>query len=394
MSEGPLNFTLPAEEQRLLARTHEVCREFVVPVRAELDESGAFPDQILNRFRELGLFEAMFAAEYGGLGLHPLLPMFIAETLGEYCAAISTIFWGTTMIAAQPFLVGGTTEQKQKYLPKLARGEWLAAFAISEPQAGSDITCLATTAERRGDAYVLNGEKKWVTNAGVADVYCIFAVTDASKDQRVGISCFIVERDTPGLVVGKLENKLGIRCAPVRSLTLSNVAVPAENIVGLQPNQGFLHAMQSITRSRIGVAAFGVGLATAAYKEAVKYTQRRRQFNKRINEFQAIQHMLADMLVKIETARALTHKAGWAALVADDPEAKRYTAMAKYYASEIAMQVATDAVQLHGGYGFTKECPVEKMFRDAKILSIYEGTSQILKSQIAISIMQEAGRLH
>jgi alkylation response protein AidB-like acyl-CoA dehydrogenase len=392
MEHGPLSFTLPEEERRLLALTHEVCRELVVPRRAELDESGEFPHDILRRFREIGLFRAMFDAEFDGLGLHPLLPMFIAETLGEYCAAVGTIFWGTTMIAAQPFLVGGTAEQKRKYLPKLASGEWLGSFAISEPQAGSDITCLSTSAVRDDDHYVLNGEKKWVTNAGEADLYCVFAVTDPAKDQRVGVSCFVVGRDAPGLSVGRLENKLGIRCAPVRSLTLKDVKVPSENLLGLVPGRGFTHAMQSITRSRIGVAAFGVGLATAAYREAVRYTHGRKQFGKRINEFQSVQHMLADMLVKIETARALTHKAGWATLVADDPEAKRYSAMAKYYASEIAMQVATDALQLHGGYGYTKECPVEKMFRDAKILSIYEGTSQILKSQIAISILQEAAR--
>jgi acyl-CoA dehydrogenase len=383
---------LSVGEQAFLAQAHEVCRECIVPVRGEFDESGIFPDRIFIRFREVGLFRAMFPASYGGLGLHPLMPILLAEVIGHYCLAVGTIFGASTFVMSLPLLLYGTEEQKQRYLPKLASGEWLGAFAMTEPDAGSDITNMATVATRRGSKYILNGTKKWITNAGRADVYCILARTDPNKDPRAGMSCFIVERGTPGLSFGKLENKLGLRCVPNRPIILTDVEVPAENLVGLQPNKGFLQAFQSLTRSRVAVAALGVGVATGAYQEAVKYTSQRRQFGKRINEFQVVQHMLADLLVRIEAARALTYKAAVYAVVDEHRDASKYSAMAKYEASEMAMRVVTDALQLHGGYGFIKDSPVEKMFRDAKVLSIYEGTSQLLKNQIAAAIVTEAGR--
>jgi alkylation response protein AidB-like acyl-CoA dehydrogenase len=321
------------------------------------------------------------------------MPILLAEVIGHYCLAVGTIFGVSTFLMPLPLLLYGTEEQKRRYLPKLSSGEWFGAFAMTEPDAGSDITNMATVATRRGSKYILNGTKKWITNAGRADVYCILALTDPGKDPRVGMSCFIVKKDTPGISFGKLENKLGLRCVPNRPIILEDVEVPEENLVGLQPNKGFLQAFQSLTRSRVMVAALSVGLATGAYHEAVKYTRRRKQFRKRINEFQVVQHMLADMLVEIEAARALTYKAGVYAVVHEHRDASKYSAMAKYHASEMAMRVATDALQLHGGNGFIKESPVEKMFRDAKVLSIYEGTSQLLKNQIAMSILVDASRL-
>jgi alkylation response protein AidB-like acyl-CoA dehydrogenase len=288
--------------------------------------------------------------------------------------------------------LAGSEEQKRKYLPKLATGEWLGAFALTEPDAGSDINSLSTTAIKKGDRYILNGKKKWISNAGIADVYCVFAKTDRDKDPRAAISCFIVEKNMPGLSFGKLENKLGLRCVPNRPILFEGVVVPEENLIGLKPGRGSLIAIQSLTRSRVCVGALGVGLATAAYKEALKYLRQRRQFDKRVLDFQVVQHMLTDILVKIETARSLTYKAGWYAYVLDHPEAPKFSAMAKYYASEMAMQVVTDALQLHGGAGFVKDSPVEKMFRDAKTLSIYEGTSQVLKNQIAATVIQDAAR--
>jgi alkylation response protein AidB-like acyl-CoA dehydrogenase len=264
---------------------------------------------------------------------------------------------------------------------------------MTEPEAGSDITSLSTTAVKKGDRYILNGTKKWITNAGRADVYCILALTDTTKDPRAGMSCFMVEKTSRGISFGKLENKLGLRCVPNRSIILENVEVPEESLIGMKPNKGFNLAFQSLTRSRVMVAALGVGLAMGAYAQAGRYTQQRKQFGKRINEFQVVQHMLADLTIKIETARSMTYKAGWYAYVLNHPEAPKYSAIAKYYASEIAMQVATDALQLHGGYGFVKESPVEKMFRDAKVLSIYEGTSQMLKGQIATSLLADQSRL-
>ena len=388
-----LDFQLSKEEQQFLATTRAVCEEHIVPTRAEFDESGAFPEHVFKAFREAGIFRAMFDAAYGGLGLHPVMPLLTTEIIGQYCLGIGTIFGVSAVLAPLPIHLAGTEEQKQKYLPKLASGEWLASFAMTEPDAGSDVTNLSTTAVKKGDRYVLNGTKKWITNAGRSDVYCIVALTDTTKDPRVGMSCFMVEKGTRGLSFGKLENKLGLRCVPNRPVILENVEVPEENLIGMKPNKGFNLAFQSLTRSRVMVAALGVGLASGAYAEAARYTQQRKQFGKRINEFQVVQHMLADMAVKIETARAMTYKAGWYASVLNHPEAAKYSAIAKYYASEIAMQVATDALQLHGGNGFVKDSPVEKMFRDAKVLSIYEGTSQILKSQIATSLLADQSRL-
>ena len=388
-----VDFQLSKEEQQLLELTRKVCQDVIAPTAAALDESGEFPEEALQRFREIGLFRAMFGAPDGGLGMHPLMPVFITELIGNYCLGVGTIFGVSAVLAPLPLRLGGTPEQKKKYLPKFASGEWLGSFAMTEPEAGSDITSLSTTAVKKGDRYILNGTKKWITNAGRADVYCILAVTDKSKDPRAGMSCFLVEKDSPGMTFGKVENKLGLRCVPNRPIILENVEVPEENLIGMKPNKGFNLALQSLTRSRVMVAALGVGLANGACAEALRHTHQRKQFGKRINEFQVVQHMLADFAVKIETARTMTYKAGWYALVLNHPEASKYSAIAKYYSSEIAMQVATDALQLHGGYGFIKESPIEKMFRDAKVLSIYEGTSQMLKGQIATSLLADQSRV-
>lgn len=381
-------FPLTEEEEALLALTRQVCRREIVPARAELDETGRFPAAILAKFREVGLFAGMFETEYGGLGLSSLMPFRIVETIAQYCLGVATTFGASTTLAALPIKCGGTDAQKQKYLPALASGEKLGALAVTEPDAGSDVLNLSTTAVKSGDSYVLNGVKQWITNAGQADIYCIFAGTGS----KGGISCFIVEKDTPGLSFGQLENKLGIRCSHTRQVVLQNVVVPAENLIGLKPNRGLLHLLQTLARSRASVAALSVGVATGAYQEAVKYTRQREQFGQKIIRFQALQHLLADMLVKIETARALAYRAALYA-VQQHPAANTFSAMAKYYASEIAMQVTTDAVQLHGGYGYSKEYPVEKMFRDAKILAIYEGTNQMLKNQIGDHIVRTAAQI-
>ncbi|GAB4152106.1 MAG: acyl-CoA dehydrogenase family protein [Candidatus Promineifilaceae bacterium] len=381
-------FPLTEEEEALLALTHQICRREIVPARAELDETGNFPAAILAKFREVGLFAGMFETEYGGLGLSPLMPFRIVETIAQYCLGVATTFGASTTLAALPIKCGGTDAQKQKYLPALASGEKLGALAVTEPDAGSDVLNLSTTAVKSGDAYILNGVKQWITNAGQADIYCIFAGTGS----KGGISCFIVEKDTPGLSFSRLENKLGIRCSHTRQVVLQDVVVPAENLIGLKPNRGLLHLLQTLARSRASVAALSVGVAAGAYHEAVKYTRQREQFGQKIIRFQALQHLLADMLVKIETARTLAYRAALYA-VQQHPEANTFSAMAKCYASEIAMQVTTDAVQLHGGYGYSKEYPVEKMFRDAKILAIYEGTNQMLKNQIGDHIVRTAAQI-
>jgi len=376
-------FPLSEEEREILALTHKVCQSEIVPLRAGLDEKAEFPERVFDRFREIGLFEAMFEAEHGGLGLGPLMPSRIVETIAQYCLGVATSFGASTCLGALPIKLGGTPAQKAKYLPGLATGKRLGALAVTEPNAGSDILSLSTTAVKKGDAYVLNGTKQWITNAGRADLYCVFAVTG----QKGGFSCFIVEAGTPGLSFGRLENKLGIRCSHTRQVILEDVAVPAENLVGLKPNRGLVHLLRTLNRSRVGVAAMAVGVATGAYREAVKYARQREQFGQPIIRFQVLQHMLADMWMKIEAARTLTYRAGLYA-VADHPESGAFSAMAKCHASEVVMQVTTDAVQILGGNGYSKEYPVEKMFRDAKILAIYEGTNQLLRSQIADHIVR------
>jgi acyl-CoA dehydrogenase len=384
---------LSAEDRRVLELTEEVCREHVLPTRAHYDETSEFPEDVIAEFGRRGLFRAFYPEEYGGLRLHPMMPVLISEIIGEYCLSIGTIYGAGGLLGPSPILLGGTPEQKRRYLPGFAGGELLGAFAMTERQAGSDIANMQTTAVKRGDRYVINGEKRWISNAGRADVYCLMAITDPRKDPRAGMSYFIIEKGTPGLSFGKLENKMGLRCVPNRPVILEDVEVPEENLVGGRPDRGFPLAMRCLGRSRTSLGGLGVGVAVGAYKEALKYTLARRQFKQRIVEFQAVQHMLADMAVKIESARALSYEAARHVFVRDDAETPKFSAMTKYYSSEIAMQVVTDALQLHGGNGFIKDFPVEKMFRDTKVLAIYEGTSQMLKSQIAVSLVQEAARL-
>jgi acyl-CoA dehydrogenase len=389
-----LEFDLTLEEREIIELAHEVCRKEIVPIRAELDEKEEFPERVFAKFREIGLFRAMFDEEYGGVGVRRFMSVLLSEVIGEYCLGVASAFAVSTVLGPEPIYVGGTEEQKKRYLPMLASGEWIAAFAFTEPDAGSDVFNLSTRAVKRGDRWVLNGRKQWITNAGRADFYCVFALTGEEKvvDPRGRISCFIVDSGMPGLSFGKLENKLGIRCSHTRQVLLDDVEVPEENLVGLRPNQGFLQALKALTRSRAGLAASAVGLSHGAYKEAVKYAFQREQFGKKILHIQALQHMLADMLVKIETARLLSYKAGYYAST-NHPDAVAQSCMAKYYAAEVAMQVATDALQIHGGYGYSKDYPIEKMFRDAKILSIYEGTSQMMKNQIGAHVIKGAARL-
>lgn len=387
MTSNLLDFTIDETAQGIIDLAHEVCRKEVIPQREHLDAHEEFPFKIYEKFAAAGLFGVMFEEEYGGLGSGGFVNSLLAETVSEYCLGVFTSFFATKL-GALPIEFGATPEQKKKYLPDLASGKKLAAFGLTEPGAGSDVPSLSTVAEKKGDRYILNGTKQWITNAGAADIYTVFAATDKNRGAR-GISCFIVEKGTKGFSFGKLENKMGIRCSHTRQLILDNVEIPEENLVGLKPNQGFVHAIKTLNASRPIIASSAVGLAIGAYKEAAKYARQREQFGKKIINFQAVNHMLADMLVKIEAGRLLSYRA---AKYADalHPDAAKFSAIAKLYCSEIAMQVATDAVQVHGGYGFTKEYPVEKMFRDAKILSIYEGTSQIQRNEIGAYIIKES----
>ncbi len=388
-TQSPMDFSITEDQQQLLDLAHDLCKTEIIPRREEMDEKELFPHEIFEKFTQGGMWGAMFDEEYGGLG-DPFLTTLLIEVMSQYCLGVATAA-GATKLGALPIEAGGTKEQKDKYLPKLASGEMIGAFGLSEPNAGSDVPNMSTVAVKKGDRYVLNGTKQWISNAGVADVYTIFAMTDKNKGAR-GISCFIVEKDTPGLSFGAIERKMGIRCSHTAQVIMEDMEVPEENLVGLKPNKGFIHAVHTLMASRPFIATMAVGLAQGAYLEAAKYARDREQFGKKIINFQAITHMLADMAVKIDAARLLAYRAAKYA-IAKHPETAKTSAIAKYYSSEIAIQVANDAVQIHGGYGFTKDYPVEKMYRDAKILTIYEGTSQIQKNEIGAYIIKEASKL-
>lgn len=390
MSGNLLDFSRTEEEQQVLELLDEICINEIVPRREKLDEDEEFPFEILKKFKEAGMYGALFPEAYGGLGFDGFLTSLISELVSKYCLGVNTAF-SATKLGALPIEFGGTEEQKQKYLSPMAAGDAIGAFCLSEPNAGSDVPNLSTTAEKKGDRYVLNGTKQWISNAGVADIYTVFALTDKSKGPR-GMSCFILEKGAKGLSFGALEKKMGIRCSHTRQVILEDVEVPEENLIGLKPNKGFIHAIKTLNASRPAVATSAVGVAQGAYEEALRYARQREQFGKNIINFQVVQHMLADMAVKIEGARLMALRAARYA-VNEHPETAKYSAMAKYYASEVAVQVANDALQLHGGYGFTKDYPVEKMYRDAKILTIYEGTSQIQKNEIGAYLIKDASLL-
>lgn len=387
MAEPIIDLTVTEEQLMLRDLVREVVKKEVFPTRMKYDEENLYPWEVLAKFREAGLFGAMFSEEFGGMGMGMMGNIILAEEIAYGCLGIGTAFLATKL-GSLPIEVGGTDEQKQKWLPSIASGETMAAFGLTEPNAGSDVPALSTTAVKKGDRYVLNGTKQWISGAGQAQVYTVFAVTDKSRGPR-GVSCFIVEKDTPGFTFGRKEDKLGIRCSETRQLIFEDCEVPAENLISMRENNGFIHALKTLNLSRPAVAASAVGTAQGAFDAAMQYAREREQFGVKIVTFQAIQHMFADMAMKIEASRLLTYKAGKLAEVGHKDTAK-FSAMAKCFAADSAMQVATDALQIHGGYGYTKEYPAEKYFRDAKILQIYEGTSQIQRNEIAAGLIKEA----
>ncbi len=384
MSE--LNYGLSEMAMEIRSMVREFAETRVKPVRAELDETGKFPTEILKELGKMDLMGLYIPPEYGGTFEGDSMPNLIAvEELSRVCIGVSVSF-AANGLGADPILIGGSDEQKKKYLSPLASGEKMAAYALTEPNAGSDAAGIRTTAVKKGDKYVLNGTKQWITNGGEADIYTVFAVTDKKRGSR-GVSCFIVEKDTPGFTFGKKEDKLGIRASATRELIFEDCEVPAENLIGRE-GTGFIWAMKTFDVSRPGIAAQAVGLAQGALDESVMYAKVREQFGKPIIANQGLSWMLADMATKVETARALTY----ATVQSIDRGVKDYSkfsAMCKVYASDVAMQVTTDAVQVLGGYGYMKEYPVEKMMRDAKILQIYEGTNQIQREIIGLALNKE-----
>lgn len=387
MSEPKITIGLNEEQIMLRDLVRDVVKNEVEPVRMQLDEENRYPTEVMEKFKQAGLFGAMFGEEYGGMGMGMMGNIILAEEVAYGCLGIGTAFLATKL-GALPIEVGATDEQKKKWLPLLASGEKIAAFGLTEPGAGSDVPALSTTAVKKGDKYIINGTKQWISGAGQADIYTVFALTDKNRGPR-GISCFMIEKDTPGFSFGKKEDKLGIRCSETRQLIFEDCEVPEDAIVGGRENNGFLHALKTLNLSRPAVAASAVGCAQGAFDAAIKYAREREQFGVKIATFQAIQHMLAEMAMKIESSRLLTYKAAQLAEIGHKDTAK-FSAMAKCFAADTAMEVATHGVQIHGGYGYVKEYPAEKFFRDAKILQIYEGTSQIQKNEIAAGLVKEA----
>jgi alkylation response protein AidB-like acyl-CoA dehydrogenase len=378
---------LASEEKMLLAVVRDLAREKVAPRAAEIDAQGEFPWDMKELLAKQDILAMPFPEEYGGLGSSELSILMTIEEFAKACAVTALILC-VQQLGALPILLSGTDEQKGRFIPKLASGEWLAAYALTEPGSGSDAGAMRTRAERRGDTYVLNGLKHFITNAGIAHINTVFAVTNPSAGTR-GISALVVEGDRPGFHMGKIENKMGIRGSQTGELVFEDCVIPAENLLGKE-GDGFKIALATLDRTRPGIAAQALGIAQGALDFAVGYAKQRSQFGKPIFENQAIQFMLADMDIKVEAARRLIYHVG-ELMDAGASHFSRESAIAKTYASDIAMEVTNDAIQVLGGYGYMKEFPVERMMRDAKICQIYEGTNQIQRLVIARALGQAGG---
>jgi butyryl-CoA dehydrogenase len=385
--ERGLDYFLTPEQKMIQGLARKVAEEKMLPVRAELDEKEEFPWEIVRISAEAGLMGVSMPEEYEGFGGGILEYCLVAEELSRVCLGIATSVVASGL-GAMPILLFGNPEQKKKYLPDIAKGRKLAAFGLTEADAGSDAGAIRTTATRKEEGYVLNGTKQWITNGGEAEIYSIIAMTDRSKGPR-GASALIVEKGTPGFNFGKKEKKMGIRASATRELVFQDCYVPKENLIGKE-GMGFIATMRTFDRTRPGVGAQGVGLAQGALDEAVRYAREREQFEKKIISFQAVQHLLADMATLVEAARALVYSIARYIDRSENPkEISKVSGMAKVFASDVAMKVTTDAVQIFGGYGYMRDYPVEKMMRDAKILQIYEGTNQIQRNVIGLELSKE-----
>lgn len=377
-----------SEEHRLFQKTvREFATEVIQPKARAIDEAGHFPQWCIDEMRKMGLMGVPFSEEYGGAGGDSLMYAITVEEISRASGSIGLILAAHTSLGTGPIYYFGNAEQKKKYLPKLCSGEVLGAFCLTEPNAGSDAGGTRTVAVARDGGWVLNGAKNWITNAGVADVFTVTAVTDkGARPKTDGISSFIVEKGTPGLKVGKKEDKLGLRGSETNPVFFEDVTVPAGGMLGA-PGQGFRQFMQILDGGRISIAAMAVGLAQGAFEHALQYAQTREQFDKPISSFQAIQFKLADMATEIAAARHLVFDA--AAARDAGQRHTRLSAMAKLYASEVAMRVTTQAIQVYGGNGYSTEYPVERYFRDAKLCEIGEGTSEIQRMVIARELLRE-----
>ena len=376
-------FYLTDDQRAIRDLARKLARERIAPHAARYDEAEAYPEDSMRAILESGLFGIWVPEEYGGNDLGCLALSLVAEEIAWACAATATQYLDQPL-GGLPILLAGTAEQKKKYLPRLATGELLAAYSLSEPGAGSDAAGLKTTAARRGDRYVLNGSKQWCTNGDHADVITVFATVDPKKRAK-GVTAFLVEKGMPGFAVGKKEKKMGIRASPTVALHFTDCEVPVEQRLGAE-GEGFTLAMRTLDMTRPATGAMAVGIGQAALDAAVGYAKERQQFGQAIASFQGIQFMLADMAMLVHSARLMVHHAARqvdAGITGNTYEAS----MAKCWAADAAMKVATDAIQVLGGYGYTREFPVERFFRDAKIMQIYEGTSQIQRVVIARELL-------
>ena len=369
---------------RDLAR--QIAQEKIKPIREHYDEANEFPHEIVKVFADADLCGVYIGEEYGGMGGGIMDLAICVEELSKVCSGIALAL-AATALGTFPIILFGTEEQKKKYLPRIASGKSLAAFGLTEANAGSDAGGIKTTAVLDGDHYVLNGTKQWITNGGEADIYTVVAITNKAKGPR-GASAFIVEKGTPGFTFGKKENKMGIRASATRELVFQDCRIPKANLLSKE-GMGFIVAMKTLDSSRPGVAAQALGIAAGALDEAVEYSRQRRQFGKPICSFQGVQFMLADMATQVEAARALVYAAA-RYIDSGAKDISKVSAMCKLYASDTAMKVTTDAVQVLGGYGYMREYPVEKMMRDAKITQIYEGTNQIQREVIGLGLIKES----
>ena len=378
-----IDFTLTEEQLALRALAHEFALNEIRPVAPRHDRTGEFPWDIIHKAHKLGLMNLTIPEEYGGGGLHEFEECLLTEELGWGCAGMTTTLSANTL-GAIPIILGGSDEQKRKYLGMLTSEPALIAFNLTEPQSGSDSASMKMTARKVGGDYVLNGTKQFISNGSVAALHSVFAMTDPARGAN-GINAFVVPADTKGVSAGKEEDKMGQRASNTSQVIYQDAVVPAANRLGGE-GEGFKLAMKTLDQSRAGIAALGVGLAQAALDAAVDYAKERKAFEQPIANFQAIQFLLADMAIKIETARLITWKAAW--MVDHGQRASLESAIAKCYGSDIAMQVTTDAVQVFGGYGYMRDYPVEKYMRDAKLLQIYEGTNQIQRVVIARHLLR------
>jgi len=373
------------EEQRQLRKTVRAFTEAeILPHVMEWDESQVFPVDVFRALGPLGVLGAVFPEELGGSGFSYVDYSIVVEELARVDPSIALSVAAHISLCSNHIYIAGSEEQRQRYIPKLASGEWTGAWALTEPESGSDAGGTRTKAVRDGGCWVLNGSKTFITNAHIADVFVVMAMTDRASSSH-GISAMIVEKGAPGFRTGKKENKLGMRCSPTGELIFTDCRVPAANMVGKQ-GEGFIDSLRILDGGRISIAALGVGIAQGAYEASLKYSKQRKQFGRFISEFQAIQNKLADMATEIDAARLLTLRAAW--LKDSGAGVNKESSMAKLYSSEVAVRVANEAVQVHGGYGFIKDYPVEKFYRDAKLCTIGEGTSEIQRLVIARQLLK------